>query len=201
VHKALVNTLCIAAGLKYEKITKSENVPLAKIKHLHKTIDGNRNFIYFLPPIAAASLADYLAKTFDKLYCVENDYELAKLALRSATYERTIITICFFFLAPILAIVSWLLLLLSGTDRWEAFAVAAFAAGLASNSIIKRIWTFIGENFGDEEAGATKKPEGEDQPAAEEGSLTEQESGIEAESKEKTPKETKPKDAPASDQD
>jgi hypothetical protein len=158
VHKKVVNTLCIAAGLKYEKIAKSENTVVVKLKHLHKTIDSNRKFVYFLPPGSTAALASYLAKVFDELYYIEDKYESAKLTLRSATYERTIVTICFFFLAPILAIVAWLLLLLSGTDRWEAFAVAAFSAGLASNSIIKRIWTFIGENFGEEGKDEPKTP-------------------------------------------
>ena len=71
--------------------------------------------------------------------------------MRSAIYERTMETICFFFLAPILAIVAWLLLQLGGTNLWQAFAVAAFSAGLASNAIIKRLWDFMGEKFGDGE--------------------------------------------------
>jgi len=171
VHKKIVNTLCISAGLKYEEITKSENIVVVKLKHMHKTIDSNREFIYFLPPSSVAKLASYLAKTFDKLYSVEDKYENAKLVLRSATYQTTITTICFFFLAPLLAIVTWLLLDLSGTNQWQAFAVAAFSAGLASNSIIKRIWTFIGEKFEEKE---------EDGSAVEGGS-----SEVEDESKDK----------------
>ena len=156
-HKKIVNSLCISAGLKYEQIGKDENVNVIKLKHMHKNFDNNRDLVYFLPPISTAQFADYAANNFNKLYDVEGKYEKKKAVLRSATYERTIETICFFFLAPILAIVAWLLLQLSGTDDWRAFAVAAFSAGLASNAIITRLWAFIGEKFGDGQA--TKQDE------------------------------------------
>ena len=164
LHKKVVNALCISAGLKYEKIEKDERIAVVKLKHLHKTFDNYRDFIYFLPPFSTVKLANYLAKNFDELYYFEDKYERAKLALRSGTYERTIITICFFFLAPLLAIIAWLLLDLSGAIQWQAFAVAAFSAGLASNSIIKRIWGFMGEKFEEGEEKKKDKPPLDDKP-------------------------------------
>jgi len=50
LQKKIVNTLCIAGGLNYEKIRKSEDIPVVRLKHMLKFYDENRPKIYFLPP-------------------------------------------------------------------------------------------------------------------------------------------------------
>jgi hypothetical protein len=171
-HKKIVNSLCISSGLKYDDIREKENVDVVKLKHMHKRFDENRDLLYFLPPISTAKLAEYVSHKFNILYEVEGKYEIMKAHLRSNIYERTIDTISTFFLAPILAIVAWLLLDLGGTsgpNSWETFAVAAFAAGLASNAIIKRLWDFIGEKFDSQQDEKIKPKDGETKPKDEEG--------------------------------
>ena len=147
LQKKIVNTLCIAAGMKYEEIRKKEDVDMVKLKHVHKNYDDNRNLIYFLPPHATSKLAEYVSMGFDKLYDVEDRYEKEKFLLRFETYFRTIKTIGSFFLAPLLAIVGWLFLDLGGQDQWQTFAIVGFSAGLSANAIIQRIWSFMGEKF------------------------------------------------------
>jgi hypothetical protein len=161
-HKKIVNSLCISSGLKYDDIREKKNVDVVKLKHMHNSFDENRDLLYFLPPISTAKLAEYFSHKFNILYEVEGKYEIMKAHLRSIIYEKTIDTISTFFLAPILAIVAWLLLVLGGTsgpNSWETFAVAAFAAGLASNAIIKRLWDFVGEKFDSQQEVGNKPKE------------------------------------------
>jgi len=147
-HKKVVNSLCIASGLAYDEMRKKEEARVLKLKHLHKYFDHNRELIYFLPPNSTAKLAKFVAESFEKLYCIEGEYEKDKFFLRNKTYFRTLKTIAAFFLAPLLAVVGWLLFDLSaeGVD-WRVYAVIGFTAGLGSNAIIQRIWAFMGEKF------------------------------------------------------
>ena len=164
LEKKIINSLCIAAGLKYEIIRDEEGVDVIKLKHMHKHYDRNRDIIFFLPPNSTYKLSEYVADHFDKLYDVESVYEVKKFLLRSRVYKRTITTIAAFFLAPLLAVIAWLLLDLSGTHQWQAFAIVSFSAGLGTNAIIKRIWSFMGETLQDDESennDESKKPSNE----------------------------------------
>lgn len=157
-QKKIVNTLCIAAGLEYHKIRKGEGTEVVRLKHMHKIYDIRRDFIFFLPPHSTAKLADYLAGHFNRLYEVEENYETRIFELRISTYRRTIRAIGAFFLAPLLAVMAWLLLDLSSeTQSWQAFAVVGFAAGLSTEAIIERIWSFMGERFPPKKEEASDK--------------------------------------------
>jgi len=185
-QKKIVNTLCIAGGLDYEKIRKSEKSHVVRLKHMLKFYEKYRPRIYFLPPHVRGELAKYVSKIFDKLYDVEDEYETKKFVLRSETYRTTIGTICLFFLAPLLAVVAWLFLDLGGTNDWRTYAIVSFSAGLASNSIIKKMWGFVGEKLGTEET-EEDEPEHLDEAKPEE---TEEDEPEHLDNKDK-PKETK----------
>jgi len=150
-HKKIINTICIAAGLDYSKIREGEKINFLKLKHMHKVFEtkDNRKVIYSLPPHTIAKLASYLADVFNSLYDVQQDAESLAFQLRIATYKRTIKTIGAFFLAPLLAIIAWLLLDLSAVEavNWQAFAVLGLGAGLSTDAIIERIWGFMGERL------------------------------------------------------
>jgi len=96
-QKKIVNTLCIAGGLDYEKIRYSDKSQVVRIKHMLKYYEKNRTRIYFLPPHARGELARYVSGVFDKLYDAEDAYESQKFILRTETYSTTIKTICLFF--------------------------------------------------------------------------------------------------------
>lgn len=169
LEKKIVNSLCIAAGIKYESIRRVEGIEVVKLKYMHKHYDNNRDLIFFLPPHTTSKLAEYVAEHFDKLYDVESKYEIKKFKLRSRVYKRTIKTIATFFLAPLLAVIAWLLLDLSGTDEWQTFAIVGFSAGLATNAIIQRIWSFMGEKLKDddeEDSENDEEPEKKPKPEA-----------------------------------
>ena len=148
-HKKIINTICIATGLDYSKIREGEKTDFLKLKHMHKVFENNRKVIYSLPPHTTAELATYLADVFNHLYNVQQELETLAFQLRISTYKRTIKTIGAFFLAPLLAIIAWLLLALSASEavNWQAFAVLGFGAGLSTDAIIERIWTFMGERL------------------------------------------------------
>ena len=147
-QKKIVNTLCISAGLNYDKIKESQKANFVRLKHMHKIFDKNRPSIYCLPPNSTAKLASYFAEHFNNLYSVEKDLDTQAFQLRIRTYKRTLTAIGAFFLAPLLAVVAWLTLDLSSeTMKWQAFAVVGFGAGLSTDAIIDRIWSFMGERF------------------------------------------------------
>ena len=154
-QKKIVNTLCIAGGLDYSKIRKGLKIDFVKLKHMHKIFENNRELIYFLPPHTTTKLASYLADVYNSLYDVQRDLEEQAFWLRIRTYKRTIKAIGAFFLAPLLAIVAWLLLNLSTSAdqamNWQTLAVLGFAAGLSTDAIIQRIWSFMGERFPSEQ--------------------------------------------------
>jgi hypothetical protein len=55
-----------------------------------------------------------------------------------------------FLLAPLLAVLAWLLLSIGGTQDPLTFALVSFAIGLTTKTIITRVMNFVGEKVPDD---------------------------------------------------
>jgi hypothetical protein len=60
------------------------------------------------------------------------------------------------FLAPLLAIMAWLLLSIGGTDSQATFALVSFAIGLTTKTIVDRITSFVEQTVGKSSALSAK---------------------------------------------
>ena len=162
-HKALVNKICKAAGFSYEELQKKNKGKIfkakyVKIKHILKELQEKHDEIYNLPPTAIGPFSNYLNSQFDLLTEKEAEYEESRFEISYMVNHKTLSTIGFFFLAPLLAIIAWLMLSLGGMDEWRAFAIVSFGAGLTADSIVKKLWKTMGElGFSDDDESTTKK--------------------------------------------
>ena len=78
----------------------------------------------------------------------EHDESVAKVKelyinLRMEEVHHTLQTLGFIFLAPLLAVSSWLMLILSGTDNHYTFALVGFSVGLGTERIINSMKGFL----------------------------------------------------------
>ncbi|MDH3677986.1 MAG: hypothetical protein OEQ12_06775, partial [Nitrosopumilus sp.] len=72
--------------------------------------------------------------------------------------HQTLEMVALFFLAPILAIIAWLLLLVAGTSDWKVFAVTSFASGFIAKSIISKMQQIAGDPLAEAPDKKPKKP-------------------------------------------
>lgn len=160
-HKNKILEICLAIGYSRDEIEKftrerdggsESNIPknggyfvragdiLEFFKHKHSEI-------YSLPPEAAFVFSKYIKRQFCKLSNLEDQYDSLNSEIRDKAIYKTIYVIGIFFLAPLLAIISWLLLGLGDTEKFEAYVVMAFGAGLTADTIVKKIWSLAGDKL------------------------------------------------------
>jgi hypothetical protein len=85
-----------------------------------------------------------------------SELEKSKFELRFDVIDDTLTNVGFFFLAPLLAILAWLLLTIGGTDNQAIFAVVSFAIGLTTRTIVDRVTSFVEQTFGTYAASAVR---------------------------------------------
>ena len=85
----------------------------------------------------------------------ETEFDKQRFILGMEVNTHILTTVGSFFLGPLLAVMAWLLLSISGIDGTEingvlTFALVSFAIGLTTKAIITRVVNFVGEKIGDE---------------------------------------------------
>jgi hypothetical protein len=86
-------------------------------------------------------------------------FEKNRFALAFESTNYILKTLGSFNLAPLLAILAWLLLSVGGATDYRTFAIISFAIGLATKTIIKRVMSFVGEQFKEDEENVSKRTE------------------------------------------
>jgi hypothetical protein len=76
-----------------------------------------------------------------------SDFEKRRFVLAFESSGYILQTVGSFHLAPLLAVSAWLLLSVGGANDWRTFALIGFAVGLTTKTIIKRVMSFVGEQF------------------------------------------------------
>lgn len=152
-HNRIMVEACRAMGVDHTSLIKNRK-HVAQLKNLQAVYQQNSAELLLLPPMAIGYFANRMQKYFAKIELLEKEYTQLLSDLHFEVNNQSLNTVGSFFLAPLLAIVAWLILSLSGTDDWRAFAIVSFGAGLTVESIIKKIWSFVGEQIGTE----TQKP-------------------------------------------
>jgi len=89
------------------------------------------------------------------------DFEKNRFALSFEATSYILKTVGSFHLAPLLAVLAWLLLSVGGANDYRTFALVSFAIGLTTKTIIKRVMSFVGDQFkeDDEQDIAAKREE------------------------------------------
>lgn len=160
-HKNKILEICLAIGFSRKDI---ENYILGKSSDTKKDLEKPRGFfvrgsnileffkeknniIYSLPPEAVYPFSRYIKKQFCDLSTLENSYDSLNFKIRDKAIYKTIYVIGIFFLAPLLAIISWLLLGLGDTEKFEVYVIMAFGAGLTADTIVRKIWSLAGDKI------------------------------------------------------
>ncbi|MGI0011354.1 MAG: hypothetical protein ACREAE_08135, partial [Nitrosopumilaceae archaeon] len=88
----------------------------------------------------------------------KNETDQKRVKLRMDEIHHTLESLGFIFLAPLLSVSSWLLLVIGGTDNHYTFALVGFSVGLATERIINSMKSFIGEKLpSDEKKNSSEK--------------------------------------------
>ena len=74
---------------------------------------------------------------------IESDKE--RFRVRFELSNNTLSTVGFFLLAPLLAILAWLILVISGTDNPWTFAFVSLSVGLTTTQIVNRVRKLFGD--------------------------------------------------------
>ena len=88
-----------------------------------------------------------------------SDFEKDRFALAFEATSYILKTVGSFHLAPLLAVLAWLLLSVGGANDYRTFALVSFAIGLTTKTIIKRVMSFVGEQFKEDEQDVSKSTE------------------------------------------
>jgi hypothetical protein len=89
-----------------------------------------------------------------------SDFEQRRFVLAFDSSGYILKTVASFHLAPLLAVSAWLLLSVGGASDWRTFALVSFAVGLTTKTIIKRVMSFVGEQFkGDDDQDTASRTE------------------------------------------
>jgi hypothetical protein len=106
-------------------------------------------------------IVDYKGKRRDlwsKIREAETDFKKHRFIVGMEITTHILKTVGSFFLGPLLAVLAWLLLAITGTDDLLIFALVSFAIGLTTKTIITRVMNFVGERIADESLAATTTP-------------------------------------------
>jgi hypothetical protein len=101
-----------------------------------------------IPPEALKIYGEHKHMFLQNVLQAQTRFEKILFALRFDVINHTLYTVGFFFLAPLLAILAWLFLSISGTNNQAIFALVSFAIGLTTKTIVDRITSFVEENLG-----------------------------------------------------
>lgn len=173
-HKNKILEICLAIGFSREDIKNYAKLPekggyFVRAGNILEFFKERHNVIYSLPPEAAYTFSRYIKQQFCELSQLEDKYDSLNFEIRDKAIYKTIYVIGIFFLAPLLAIIAWLLLGLGETSKFEAHVVIAFGAGLTADTIVRKIWSLTGdkisENPEDDLDGEEAKQVEEKKPA------------------------------------
>lgn len=96
-----------------------------------------------LPPRALAEYSRYKNSFFQEIQNTRSKLEKERFTVSFEVTHHTLRTVGFFSLAPLLAVLAWLLLLIGGTNSEATFALVSFSVGLTTNAIVDRIRSFV----------------------------------------------------------
>lgn len=127
---------------------KEKRDPYITTKNLLDVCNCTNNYIYSLPPEAVTPFSKYLKDKFSELSVLETSYEKQRFQVGDKTNTKTLTVVGAFFLAPILAVVAWLIaeVVTPGIHK-EMLIVLAFSAGLSADAIVKKMWSLTGEKL------------------------------------------------------
>lgn len=149
---------------------KEKEDPYVTAKDLLDICNHNNDFVYSLPPEAVTPFSKYLKTKFSELSLIETSFEKQRFQIGDKTNNKTLTVIGAFFLAPLLAVVAWLIAGLAAEQiHKEIFIVIAFGAGLSADAIVKKMWEFTGEKLNitpDVETASVKIKKLESKPAS-----------------------------------
>ncbi len=87
-----------------------------------------------------------------------------RIKLRMDEIHHTLESLGFIFLAPLLSVSAWLILVIGGTNNNYTFALVGFSVGLATERIIDSMKSFVGGKLSSDDKPATAKSEKTDPP-------------------------------------
>jgi hypothetical protein len=116
-----------------------------------------------LPKVRTVAWLTYKEKRrvlWGKIREAETNFKKHRFTVRLEITTHILKTVGSFFLGPLLAVLAWLLLSISGTNGSElngmlTFALVSFAIGLTTKTIITRVMNFVGEKITEESPSAT----------------------------------------------
>jgi hypothetical protein len=95
---------------------------------------------------------------WSKISEAETNFKKGRFIVGIEITTHVLKTVGSFFLAPLLAVLAWLLLSIAGTGDVLTFALVSFAIGLTTKIIITRVMNFVGEHIADETPAASTTP-------------------------------------------
>ena len=99
-------------------------------------------------PGARSAYSRYKEQFINEITNTQSAFEKERFVARFEISNRTLSTVGFFFLAPLLAILAWLILVISGTANSWTFALVSFSVGLTTNTIVDRVRQLVGQGLG-----------------------------------------------------
>jgi hypothetical protein len=110
-----------------------------------------------LPPVRElpASYTEKRRVLWSNIRQSESNFKKHRFIVSLEITTHILKTVGSFFLGPLLAVLAWLLLSISGTDDLLTFALVSFAIGLTTKTIITRVMNFVGEKIADDSTSAT----------------------------------------------